>query len=445
MVRRILLLLAFSLLVASTAFTAIGAKTRAEGQAALADVLARHEAAGYGTTFSDLAATAPPVDRDRQLRLREWMKQPSLRSVSFSVDRDLAWRLEEGGSPALALREAHEERRADMQTLESLFEEGDLCLTSMGWLPEHPESASFADRAGGWIPNLLRMREAYNWYAVETAMAEDPTHALTMLQRLHESMARPGCLIDSMIAVACDATRDDAMVVLALSGRYPYAWLDAWLDEPSRSARLVADGLKGERLRLGGPLGVDLAAGRSLKEHLGAAFELGDFTELWSGHIRPWAHAASECATYLEGMVALERRVLGEIDEAELTRKLETCDDLGRPFDLMMPNRSGMLVSASASAERHRFIRAALVLALEGQTREGPPASQDEATAWIRELRPHLLPAEGESALLYERVGVDRFRMAIDLYDDGNALRRGEAAADRPLDLRHAFVEIRIP
>lgn len=445
MLRKILLVVALVILGSTVGLTLVGSATRADGQKALAAVLERHEAEGLGTSFADLAAMAPPVDRERQLRLRAWMKASGPCLVSFSANRDLAWRLTDGGEPPETVREAHEAFRPEIETLEALLSEGDLCFTSLGWMPEDPASASFSDRLGGWIPNLLRMRAAYTWYAIETALADDPTHALEMLDRLHEGTTHSGCLIDSVIAVACDALRDDAMVVLALSGRCPDASLEAWLDESPRSARLVADGLRGERLRFGSPLGLDLVAGGTLQGHCGDGWEIDDLSDLWTWHVRSWAHGPAECAVHLEGMVALERYVRGEIDRRERDRKIEACEGLGQPYDLMMPNSNGTLLTASASSARHGLVRAAVLVALESIRRAAVPASTEEAVAWVRTARPHLVPKEDDAPLRYERVAEDRFRMGVDTSGDGDPLRTARREDEPRLDLRHDLLEIQIP
>ena len=93
MLRKALIVLALVLLCSTVAFTIVGAAARSKGQEALAAVLERHEAAGLGTSFVDLAAMAPPVDRERQLRLRAWMKAPVDPRQREPLER-LHWRWE---------------------------------------------------------------------------------------------------------------------------------------------------------------------------------------------------------------------------------------------------------------------------------------------------------------------------------------------------------------
>lgn len=448
MLRTVLLVMALVLLVAAAGVAVVGGSIRSAGEERLAAVLEAHAAAGYGSTFADLAATAPPVDRERQARLWAWMKGNVPVLKPYSADRDLGWRLQPGAEAPQDALEVHEAFRAEVEALEALYAEGDLCLTSLGWLPEDLAGTTMRDRVGGHIPNLLRMREITKWYAVEAALADDPTHALARLERLRADTARAGSLIDALIAIACDAMRDRAMAVLALSGRCPTDRLEAWFAEGSRSAQLVADGLRAERLRFGAPLGQDLARGRTVRDHFGSALEqegLLDSVDLWEHNVRPWFHAASECAVHLEGMVALERHVRGEIGRQELDAHLAACSGLGYPFTLATPNPNGTLVSAAANADRHRFVRAAVAIALEARDRGALPVDVEEARAWLTTRRSHLVAQSGQTHLLYDRPTPTRFRVAMDFYDKPDVLRRKQPVAERPLVLAHDFIEIHVP
>lgn len=448
MLRTTLLVMALVLLAAAAGVAVVGGSMRADGRQRLAAVLAAHGEAGYGNAFADLAAMAPPVDRERQARVWTWMKANVPTHKGYSAERDLGWRLQPGAEAPAKTTQGHEAFRAEAEALEALYAEGALCLTSLGFLPEKMEDATILERIGGFIPNLLRMREITKWYAVETALADDPSHALAMLERLRADTAHTGSLIDALISIACDAMRDDALAVLVLSGRCPEDRREAWLAEASRSARLVADGLRAERLRFGAPLAQDLVKGRTVGDHFGSAVEqegLLDSVDLWEHRVRPWFHAASECALHLEGMVALERHTRGEIGREELDAHLEACADLGYPFTLVMPNPNGCLVSSAASADRHRLVRAAVAIALAGREKAALPADAEEARAWLTTRRPHLVATTGQTPLLYDRPTPTRFRVAMDLYDKPDPLRRKQPVAETPLVLAHDFIEIHVP
>ena len=142
MPRRILIVAAFAVLTSTAAVVVFGIASRSAGREELAEVLARHAAAGFGTSAADLAAMAPPVDRGRQERLYAWMRMADEGSPAYSVQRDLAWWRRDGAAPSAEVHEAHAAFRPAIEALETLFAEGDLCLTSLGWLPEEPESAT---------------------------------------------------------------------------------------------------------------------------------------------------------------------------------------------------------------------------------------------------------------------------------------------------------------
>ena len=445
MPRRIPILAALALLLATTAVTLFGVAARNAGQQALAEVLARHDAAGYGTTAFDLAAMAPPVDRSRQARLYAWMKAQDARTATYRVvHRDPAWWRRDGAIPPDEAREAHGAFEPEIEALEALFAGGDLCLTSLGWLPEDPEAATIPELLAGPIPNLLRMRSAWDWYSVETALAKDPSHALAMLQRLHESTARAGCLIDSMCAVACDAMRDDTMVLLATASRCSEEQLERWLAEPPRAAGLVADGIRGERLRFSAPLAHELVAGSTVADILHGMAESDGAGDLWEHHVRPWVEGASDCAAHLEGMVALERHVRGEIPREELDRRLADCEDVGHPFSMVMPNARGMLEVATSSTDRHVLVRAAVALARAAAARGAVPITEEAARTWLLRDRPGLLPQAGKTAFRYHRLADHRFRVTTSLDDAGDELDPGDHDAANLLVLRHELVEIGI-
>lgn len=445
MSRRIPILVALVLLLATAAVTLFGVAARNAGQQALAEVLARHDAAGYGTTAVDLAAMAPPVDRSRQARLYAWMKAKEARTATYRVlHRDPAWWRRDGVVPPDEARKAHSAFKPETEALEALFAEGDLCLTSLGWLPEDPAAATIPELLAGPIPNLLRMRSAWDWYSVETALTEDPSRALAMLQRLHESTARAGCLIDSMCAVACDAMRDDTMVLLATASRCSEQQLESWLAEPPRAAGLVADGIRGERLRFSAPLAHELVAGSTVADSLHDMAEHDDAGDLWEHHVRPWVEGASDCAAHLEGMVALERTIRGDLPREELDLRLAACEDVGHPFSMVMPNTSGMLDLAASCTARHRMIRAAAALARGLAAENSLPGTQEEALAWLREKRPGLLPDGDRTTFRYHRLADDRFRVTTNLDNTGDELNPQDYDAGRPLVLRHGLVEVQV-
>ncbi|MFV1957923.1 MAG: hypothetical protein ACC662_00780, partial [Planctomycetota bacterium] len=120
MTRRIFIVLALLLVVGTAGLTTVGLTTRARGQRSLRAVLDRHEAEGRGSSFADLAALAPPVDRERQARLRAWMKR-SVFLRGWRVERDLAWRLGPSTPPPAEVVASHEAFRADAEALETLF------------------------------------------------------------------------------------------------------------------------------------------------------------------------------------------------------------------------------------------------------------------------------------------------------------------------------------
>lgn len=431
MPRRVPIIVSFVLLLSTAAVAVFGVATRSAGQKELAAVLAKHAAAGYGTSVADVAAMAPPVDRDRQERLWAWMRAAS---PAYDVKRDHAWWYGAGAAPSEELRKMHAAYRPTIVELEALFGEGDCCLTSLGWLPEDLETATFSELLGGHIPNLLRMRHVWGWYTNETALAENPDHAVAMLQRLHESTARAGCLIDSLIAVACDAMRDDAMVLLATSDRCPGERLESWLAEAPRALEIVADGIRGERLRCAAPMAQALVDGGSVADLINEKRQLEDLQGIWNHQLRPWVEAASDCAVYLEAMVAFERYVRGEVSRDERDQCFAACENVGYPFSIMMPSMSAHM-AFTAYTDRHAMVRAAVEIARTAAENGTVPSTGEEALSGLRVRTP---------TLRYFRLADDRFRVTTRPDDKGAPLNPKDHDAGRPLVLRHDLVEIQI-
>ena len=390
------------LLVAGVPFLA--AAHRRAAREDLAAVLRRHAAEGHGASFVDLAASAPPVDPARQRRARAWMKKPVPTKAHGQTSAWIAWRLE-GEAPDAKALEGHEAFRPMAEELAALLEPGDLCLTSLGWLPADPARATFSERVGGPLPNLLAVRAACRFYAVEAGLADDPSVALDALDRLHASMDACGTLIDAMVAVAGDAMRDEAYLVLGLAGRLDDARRDAWLAEAPRGGRLTADGLRGERLRYGAPLAEDLATGGSAAEHLG--LEPQDLRDIWQYRVRSYLDDARDCALVLEGMLAAEQRARGQATAAEATAAAEACAEVGPLLRMTVPNILALRGMGDRVREQHHALRAALVLAAATASAGRRPENDAEAHQWVARA----CPALDAAAWRYEAVGEDRIRV----------------------------------
>ncbi len=402
--RPLLIILACVALLLVAGIPFVAAAHRRASQEDLAAVLRRHAADGHGASFSDLAASAPRVDPVRQTRARAWMKKPVPTPAHGQTSAWIRWRLE-GAAPDAAALEAHEAFRPMAEELAALLEPGDLCLTSLGWLPADPALATFSDRVGGFIPNLLAVRAACHFYAVEASLAEDPTRALDALDRLHRALDAPGCLIDAMITIACDGMRDEAYVVLGLAGALDDARLAAWLAEVPRGRRVVADGLRGERLRFLAPLAQDLVAGGSAATHMGMA--PSDLRDVWHYRIRSYLDDAPDCAIVLEGMLAAEQLARGEARAADAKAAANACEDVGPLYQMVVPNIIALRDMGGQDQERHHALRAALVLAEAAASAGRCPEGDGEAHRWVDRA----CPALDAAAWRYEAVGEGRIRV----------------------------------
>jgi hypothetical protein len=75
----------------------------------------------------------------------------------------------------------------------------------------------------------------------------DPGPLLSALDRLEAVHARPGCVMDAVLGVLLEGSRDHAYLALEAARRLPPAPGDAWMGERCPHPRALADAVRGER------------------------------------------------------------------------------------------------------------------------------------------------------------------------------------------------------
>jgi hypothetical protein len=399
-------LIGIALLLVFAGMGVVGFHTRSQGLDRLREVLAEQESAGYGDSFDDLVAMAPPVDEDRQRRVWDWMEARAKLQSSYSRPLDEACYFTDAEQPPEEDRNWSEELRPAMEDLRGILREGPVCLTSLGWARHDAErlASSRVSERQLRLPHLLRLREAHRWFALEAMTAEDPGASLDDLDRLASSLQSPGCLIDAMVVGACASMRDRAFVRLAVHGDLPKERLDRWLAEPPLGISWMADAWRGERLLYWAPLGQDLLAGSSM----------GDHFDDQGGGVEGWLHGASKCALFLEFLGANEGHLRGDVDADTLLRAKASVKDLGLPYELARGNRAATCMVAVVLNADHRLARAGAAVALASQQHARVPNTEAEARHWMGDHEPLLEAGPWNVALRYERLGERRFRLAVD-------------------------------
>jgi hypothetical protein len=405
-----------------------------EARRALRAALKRQAAAGWGASYRDLLASVPPgLDAARQARAWAWMLEQEPTTQAMTGGYGWGWALHKGAKPPASLVAARAGFRTDARALDALLREGPCCLTSLGWLRDDAASADrvpLSRRNGGHVPNFLRLVAACGWWGSEALLAADPGAALDALDRLQTALRHPGCLFDAAVARVCAIERDRTFLVLAMRGDLQGPRLDAWLDEPAVAATLMAEGMRGDRLRIAAPLARDLAEGASVADAFGEQVRVEDWHAFLRWRVEPFLHGCEDALKLLEGELAGERVLRGNLDAARARDRLSALHDLHPPFESMHPWVVwGLIVVAASREAEHRMLRAAAALVrAAGPTGDVPP---DEAAA--RKLlgaRARLLDATPSGfALRYVRPAPERFRLDVDPTSGGSALIDAAARA----------------
>jgi len=406
-------------LVIGVGAVVLGFSRRSQGQERLREVLAAQAAAGYGSSLRDLVESAPPVDAERQERVWAWMSDRADPSISYAKQLDEAWYFE-GATEASAEDSGWAKSlRPVMEELRGILREGPLCLTSLGWIRQDEKrlAARRVSERQVRLPHLLRLREAYRWFAFEAMEADDPAPALQALDALDRALSQPGCLMDTMISVALGAMRDRAYARLALRGNLPEEHLKAWLGEPARATSWMADAWRGERLLYWAPLGHDLVAGEAVGDVLGSR-----------GGVAGWLHGAADCALYLEYLAALEGHQRGSVEVDDLHRLTQRVGRLDYSFITPGTPLAVYGMSVSAGAE-HRMIRLGVLVALASKRSGAVPDTDEVAREWLGSRAALLDAGTWEVALTYERLGEKRYRIAVDPKSPMPPILRGSIQA----------------
>jgi hypothetical protein len=389
-----------AVLLLAGAATSVHISGRLRLEAVLAEVRAR----GLPVTPSELVASAPAVDSDRQRRLGRFVfgnlswgdRVPTMPFMNLAEQRVSQQDCEQ---LAVMLRAG----TAMTTEVGAILDEGPVMLSLLGYCERDPAKLrrlSLAEAAAQAIPSLLNTRALANWWATQACQAADPEPHLHRLDQWVSALGRPGSLIDAMIAIAIGRTRDDVHLWLAVRGRLPAARLAIWLDEAPEHCRWLADGYAAERAWFWDLL----ARSASL---LAPAFGMGDdsLPERLLLGLRIWPLHGYDCASGLAALTNCELRL----------RRLPPMPEFPMPWnlprpltDVAMPHLEESIVTACEAENGHRLSRLAAIIAVHHRRHGILPVLADLPADLLAGRGPDLPP------LRYETFPPHRFRIGID-------------------------------
>ena len=398
------------------AVAAVPFAIRAHGRSLLAEVRARHAAAGLGVSARDLADSLPPVDADlvRRCDSLERAVQRAIAQQMVIPPTVNDWIVGARSDPPPELDAELARLQPEMEALADVLRGEGLLLGVAGHLPRR-EAASrlrWKDVVSIHISNLLVQRQAAVWIRFAALRSEDPGPYLDALDGQRKALLHPASLIDAMIALAMLGERDRAYADLVLRGRLPPDRVARWLAEEPEHLRLSADGFRGERLLFGvaladgltnGTFGAkDLAGGpsgpRAWGRNLGLSLEI-------------WLYGMRDAARVLEAGADMEDRLRGgpgTIDPARLAGWLEDGDT---ELSMFLPNTHAAEASARDSRTLHRMARVLVRTLGAAKERGRLPTDETELRAWLGAEAVALDPGPIDVAIRYESVSPGVLRL----------------------------------
>lgn len=385
---------------------------RADGHRRYQAQVAIDRAQGRMATVSDFVARAPPVDRAQQQAWETWSNGYA-QTWDASTSDNAAWDawIAGGKERPTAIADLVEERRAGFLPALDVLRRGGLALSIRGWVATKlpPGRRRVEDILAVHAPSLLSVRDLATWLRHAAVLAEDPRPHLADLEALLAAMEQPATLIEALIAMGVADLRDRAHLDLALRGRLDPDAATGWLREGSPALAMMASGFAGERALL-----VDASAASA--EDLGL-FEMDPTLDpsvlgvpRWRAHLETWVRGLSDCAVLADYEGHWSDRLRGlrpdaPPHQAMVARRLGL---LGRMSVQNLVHVAGTALEADA---RDRMARLAVRIVAHAW-RDGLPA--DHEALLTRLGSADCSPAGDHLHLRYERLGSDRFRLAVD-------------------------------
>jgi len=420
--------------VVLAALAAVPFAVRAHGRSLLAEVRARHAAAGLGTSARDLAALLPPVDADLQRRcdaqeramndpmIQERVQEAMSRSGDEEREQVDAWIVGACDAPPDSLDAGLERLRPIMEPYAAILREDGLLLGTAARLSSVPASTTvrFRDVLPLMLSKINVWTEATRWLRSSALRGPDAGPFLDSLDGQYRALLHPASQVDAIMANLFAAERDRTYVELGLLGRLPPDRAVRWLVEEPEHLRRCADGLRASRLLFLSAVADGLADGS-----VGAG-DLGPGAPSW-GSPGDWlARAQLGPDLWLRGMEYLAQLLDLHVDaEARLRGLPATLDpETIRSWTTGAPKGS-VVSSALSGFEAYgrsgiggrtlRRMARLVVRTLACRAERGRlPADDAELRSWLGEAASALDPGPLDLPIRYESPAPGVLRLAPD-------------------------------
>ncbi len=391
--------------LSALAVSAIPLAVRWSGLRALRATVERHRAAGLGALPADALAAAPPADAlalDR-LTAAEQRLQRGWSPDFAATARDWVHGYE--SKPPSALPAWVATHAAAVAARDVILGTGGTPIHAGAGVAVSPGRVTPAVVSTLMRGNFMGAKVAARWHRAKAALTRDAGPHLDALDRDREARRRPGLLGEAMVALDLAAARDNAYLEAALRGDLPREREDAWCAEEDPAPALLAEGLRGERLLVGG------AVAQGFLEEGVAARDVAGPGSAPGAALEVWVHGPGDCARYLERLAEAEARLRSAPPPPLATMEGAVGDVPGAGRILLHQVRNSLLGADRGLAGHrvlHRAARVVVRLVRVAEERGRLPTDDGELRAWLG----------GDTALLDGDLVEDRLHYEL-LADEG--------------------------
>ena len=362
--------------------------------------------AGIGSDAQDFLSGLEPVDAALQEDWSVWSE--AYRAVTGLIEyqqHDL-WSVLNGDETfSREFSDFIATNVKNLQTGRALACHPDLTVTLAGYAAI---GASRGTEPWEWhIPSLLAARDMAALLQHEMVFGTEPASAIRDSAQFRMNLQPSSCLMDAMIAIAAAAVRDEGHLAVAWIGREG-ADVQAWLKEPPGALQQLAQATEGERTLFTGEFIARVVDGRTMPEWGSFGWGGNFFQEIWVGMLT-WTFTPQEGAQAMREFTIIADRFRG--DRSQPFPDLRWTTHARSPLiKIAVPYLKESGITAWEADVSHRLYRLAARLVLDAST-QGLPADQ---SAWKQRYSTWSRADGDHPELVYERLAVDRFRIAVD-------------------------------
>jgi len=293
------------------------------------------------------------------------------------------------GTPRPIVTEYWTTHRDRVLALVALLKRGDL---SLAVLPHAGE--------GGLPAALVQVLNVALVLQVGARIEADPLPFIDAYDHLLAALDGPRTRLQGLYAIEISRLRDQVYLTAALRGKLPADRAGVWTAEPSTACALLAEGLAGERALVAIPALAQQVDRNPFSAMWGDANDDGSVWSRW----RIWCAFPDAAAE----VIAAQRDCINGLN-GDPAWTWETRDVDGRATV-----RTGLFDLSNTAVTADMFHRLARLAAAVGdwQRREHELPADGTDLALISPVVGVAKP--GEIALVYQRLGPDRFRIVVD-------------------------------